>query len=555
MQTKLTLTKSKPAPQVSETEQAKALIKKLNQPLTKKAQHDLIEQTLVLAKTLIDTNKHADASNLLECAFTNTQANDAQLTRLFRLLLDAFDAEDNISQIIAYAPPALEHYERTNNLREKAHVHKILGFAYTFLYVFHEALENLTLAVNIYKQLNDPMGLANTYMAIGWASHRTKHYQKALQYFEAVKTITEQHNDKQFAGRAIGNIGNVYGAQGQHEKAIEYHKLALQNLHDNPFYRSLGYGNISSEYYRLEQYDKAIEYLKKALKELEFCQNATHEAWLHLQYGKALTEVRPDDAEPYLLHAIDVVTEKGIIEYVSEAHESLAKLYEKQGRCAEALRHYKCYAELEIKQLRDMNEKRTQALSVHLEVSRLEHESERYKQQTVELSSTIEELEELSSRDGLTGLYNRRYLDAKLANAFAQRQQTNQAFTVLIADIDNFKTVNDTFSHSTGDAVLKEVARIFNDTTWGSDCVARYGGEEFVVLFQDTTLVKARTVAEKIRQKIEAFPWETVHPDLSITISMGLSDNPNATDYQSVLALADKNLYLAKHNGKNQVRG
>jgi diguanylate cyclase (GGDEF)-like protein len=108
-------------------------------------------------------------------------------------------------------------------------------------------------------------------------------------------------------------------------------------------------------------------------------------------------------------------------------------------------------------------------------------------------------LQEISVRDGLTKLYNRRHFDEQAALLFAGAKRYDQPLTIMLGDIDHFKKVNDQFSHATGDEVLRQVARLLQDNTRASDIVARYGGEEFVLALPQTPLPQAAAFCEKLR--------------------------------------------------------
>jgi two-component system cell cycle response regulator len=164
------------------------------------------------------------------------------------------------------------------------------------------------------------------------------------------------------------------------------------------------------------------------------------------------------------------------------------------------------------------------------------------------------QLRELSVRDALTGLHNRRYFDEQCAQLFASAQRYQRPFSMMLGDIDHFKRVNDQFSHATGDEVLRRIGDILKSSMRASDLVARYGGEEFVVAFPETDQQQVWDACEVLRQRVETHPWHEVHPDLRITISMGLSSDPQATNFHTMLASADTLLYAAKRGGRNQVR-
>jgi diguanylate cyclase (GGDEF)-like protein len=161
-----------------------------------------------------------------------------------------------------------------------------------------------------------------------------------------------------------------------------------------------------------------------------------------------------------------------------------------------------------------------------------------------------EELERLSTSDALTGLHNRRFLTQRLSEELSRSNRHNCAFTVLMADVDEFKKYNDAFGHPAGDEVLKKVAKILLSSTRSVDCIARYGGEEFAVLLTDTTGDQARDVAERIRERVA----EKDFPGRKITISIGMAEFPqHGHSAEEVISSADEALYAAKRGGRNRI--
>ncbi len=152
---------------------------------------------------------------------------------------------------------------------------------------------------------------------------------------------------------------------------------------------------------------------------------------------------------------------------------------------------------------------------------------------------------ELSSLDSLTGLYNRRKFDALLAEHFTQ----DASLSLLIVDIDHFKTINDTFGHQQGDTVLKCFAKILLEHLRDGDICARWGGEEFVILLPDTPADAALSIAERIRKTTETAQILENHP---IRCSIGLTDRSGEDTVDSLFERADRLLYRAKQNGRNQ---
>jgi len=173
-----------------------------------------------------------------------------------------------------------------------------------------------------------------------------------------------------------------------------------------------------------------------------------------------------------------------------------------------------------------------------------------------ELMETNRRLELLSITDGLTKLYNHRYFQDELLRAFDESQRYQRPLSLAMVDIDFFKKVNDTYGHAVGDEVLKAVSRMFQQSIRSTDLAARYGGEEFAVMMPETELQDAITFAEKIRSLVESAEVPTAAGPLRITVSIGVSTVPHTrirTAHEVVVA-ADRALYRAKKNGRNQVQ-
>ena len=173
-----------------------------------------------------------------------------------------------------------------------------------------------------------------------------------------------------------------------------------------------------------------------------------------------------------------------------------------------------------------------------------------------ELIETNRRLELLSITDGLTKLHNHRHFQDELARAFEESQRYQRPLSLVIVDLDFFKKVNDTYGHAIGDEVLKTVARIFQDTIRSTDLAARYGGEEFGLMLPETELNDAIAFAEMIRATIEASPVQSSVGVIPVTVSIGVATVPHTRipSAKELIVAADKALYRAKKNGRNQVQ-
>ena len=172
----------------------------------------------------------------------------------------------------------------------------------------------------------------------------------------------------------------------------------------------------------------------------------------------------------------------------------------------------------------------------------------------VEATFLHEESKRLSLTDGLTGLWNRRQFELRVAQELERAARFGERFALVIIDLDNFKRVNDTYGHLVGDAVLVATAERLVEGTREVDTVARFGGEEFVLLLPQTELPGALKVAEKVREEVAGQPVETDAGPLAVSLSAGVACHPDdGTTLAQLLAAADGALYRAKAAGKNRV--
>lgn len=179
----------------------------------------------------------------------------------------------------------------------------------------------------------------------------------------------------------------------------------------------------------------------------------------------------------------------------------------------------------------------------------------RRKQYQDNLRNDLEQSVNLAVKDGLTGLFNRRYFDIHLKQIIEKTNKESIKLCLLMCDIDNFKHVNDTYGHQAGDKVLTIVSRILKNTLRVTDLIARFGGEEFTILLTDIDISKAIETAERVRVKIEYmnFHIEDQIEPLKTTISIGVTKYKKEESIESFIERADKAMYEAKTTGKNKV--
>ena len=161
---------------------------------------------------------------------------------------------------------------------------------------------------------------------------------------------------------------------------------------------------------------------------------------------------------------------------------------------------------------------------------------------------------QLSITDGLTNLYNRRHFELTFDREFKRARRCKSDLSIAVIDIDLFKSFNDTYGHSCGDYVLKELAYLLVENFRQTDIIFRYGGEEFVILLTETPLENAMIPLERLRREVENNNFRYKGQNLKVTISGGISSNNDIENLWDMFDLADKALYSAKESGRNMIK-
>lgn len=163
------------------------------------------------------------------------------------------------------------------------------------------------------------------------------------------------------------------------------------------------------------------------------------------------------------------------------------------------------------------------------------------------------ELEQLATRDQLTGLFNRRYVDQYLDGRIEEFRRYGRRFGIALIDLDHFKRINDQQSHEVGDEVLKRVARILTERCRETDVVARYGGEEFLLCFPEAQAYEVAEICEQLREAVATADWSNLSPEVIVSLSAGVAEMRSGLTRSALVNAADRKLYAAKNAGRNLV--
>lgn len=249
---------------------------------------------------------------------------------------------------------------------------------------------------------------------------------------------------------------------------------------------------------------------------------------------------RLPDAQAALDQAIELADARGLARLRARAREAQATLFAAAGRFEDAYEEHRRFHADATALHSAQRDARARALQAVFEATEARRDSEHFR--------------EMAHRDALTGLYNRRYVNERLPVLIAEAAAARQPISVALIDLDHFKRVNDTLSHATGDTVLQHVGELLQEAATGPAIAARMGGEEFLLILPGTDATEAVRRCERLRLRIRAHHWEPITGSLRVTTSVGVTTMlDDRTSPTAMISQADRNLYAAKRNGRDQV--
>ena len=500
---------------------------------------------------------------------------------------------------------ALDLLDEAGEARGRADVLNALGAVRRRGGWHTEAMRLHLAALDLHRAAGDRAGEALALGSIGSVYHLLGDFGRALEHHQASLGLREEIGDLPGIAYSLVNIGIIHGMMGEPERVIEYalRALAIHEDGGDPQAAAVCLVNLGNAYTDLGEDARALEYLDQAVSRLSTLGNHGDAAncisdigRIHERGGDAsralegyvrsrvllertgtriylpealmrlgALRVRMGDVDAGLgdLHdALRTAEEQGARQQIHSAHEALAQAYESVGNAARALEHHRAFHAAWCDVYGTETNARIQHALVHAEIEQTQREAELLREKNEALTRAAEEkalllaeLERQTREDALTGVFNRRYLDAQLATEWERALRFGRALTVAMVDIDHFKAVNDRFSHAVGDEVLRTVARLLRENTRGVDVVARYGGEEFCLILVETRAEEAARLCDRLRGLIADYDWSTIRPGIAVTVSIGVAGLHEGADApDALLAAADVRLYAAKHAGRNRVR-
>lgn len=388
----------------------------------------------------------------------------------------------------------------------------LMGYCYRYLSDYAAAHAVSEQSFTQFELLNRPHGKAICLTNIGYVCLHLGKWTEACEYFQkALRVHTEMNNRLGIAENliALGRTHMEEFLQTREQQTLAQATNYLYSAHDyaeqldSKQTLALVAFVLSETYKVMQNYRKAFEYHEEYAHLWEKFLSQESELRLQLTEERFISERERQALEIYRLKTVELV----------EAQEELKLL-----------------------------------------VEALQQADRRQSELLTQLAEKNAELERIAKEDVLTGLCNRRYIDQIMQQAFQEAQSHGGRLTIGILDLDHFKKINDQFSHQIGDEVLRTVAQLMKTRIGREGIAGRYGGEEFVLVFANASLERAALVADTVRRAVETHDWASIHPELTVTLSIGLCADTSLPSFEKMIAQADEKLYEAKKNGRNQIR-
>ena len=352
-------------------------------------------------------------------------------------------------------------------------------------------------------------------------------------------------------------------AQQEYAKGLAQVTRALELARElgNPYDEMHSLGQTGTMLRLLHSHEEAMKILDETIGAAKRLNEPFVQAEAMMERGSSLVaQGRLGEARQSFSDAIMLARQIGASGVLAEACESLSKVAEDEGDLRNALALYKEFHAVREAELAGSRKHAATAAQLWLDFQDASRRASQYRERAETLAADhaaltrkAKALTEVSEQDPLTSLLNRRGLDARIGALVEASEGSSAPITVALIDIDRFKRINDTFSHAVGDAVLKRVAAIIREQCRQDDLPVRYGGDEFLLVLAGADIAMGTRVLARLKETVDACPWEREAPGLDVTLSIGIAQRPRRGTLAAAIAAADEALYDAKAAGRNRI--
>lgn len=500
------------------------------------------------ARNLILDGRYEDGLEVLDGVLVSP-VSPARRLRALELSVNANYLIHNYDRAFDLLARALLLFPETDDARQKADVLTLVSRLYSDVGEHGLALESAAESLDMAKGTGHPRTIFNSLYSLLLVQKNADFAGFALERTKELWEQGQQSGDPISVASAMMLIGSIYNAVGRHEEAIGWSRRAIDRNQETGF--------LNGEL--------------EARKEL----------------GMALMEMgREEEALPILIGLVDQFQSRENWRNLMEIHEAIAAIHEQNGRYAEAMHHLSGFRDASRRFNDEQRARRLAYLQAEFENQRRNQELVLLRQESRLLAMREETAEaqrstwligtgmliligllliglllrfradrrryrRLSEIDGLTGLFNHRRFHHAVENALAENRARGRVSSLVAADVDLFKQINDRYGHQAGDQVLRKLGALLLEQFPSPCIVGRIGGEEFAVFLPDHNRLQTHQRIREFRDRIR--PIEFNGNSIEVTLSFGLLESRRESRLEKLRARADHALYRAKRAGRNQV--
>jgi len=420
-----------------------------------------------------------------------------------------------------------------------------------------------TLEINIFNSLGSALISANR------TEDAARHIETGIELAQATENhdlLTKLLLNQSLLAKHRGDglaVADDAAAQAEYARglALVTRALDLARKLGNPYDEAQCLGQTGTMLRLLHSQAEAEEILKQTL-ELGRTLNEPHvQAEALMERGSLLmAEGRLAEAQKCLSDAIVLARRISASSVLAEACEALSLALEKGGDHASALTLYKEFHAVREAELAGSRKHAATAAQLWIDFQDASRRASQYRERAetlaadhAALTKKAEVLAEVSQQDPLTGLLNRRGLDAYIGTLVGASEVNGVPLTLAVIDVDLFKRINDTFSHSVGDTVLRRVSSVIRAHCRQDDLPVRYGGDEFLLVLAGADLATGTRVLQRLKRASDACLWQSEVPGLTVTLSIGIASHVRGATIAATIAAADEALYAAKAAGRDRI--
>ena len=420
-----------------------------------------------------------------------------------------------------------------------------------------------TLEINIYNSLGSALISANRmeeaarYLRTGLELAQAANNRNLL-----TKLLHTQSLLAKQRGDGMAKSGDA-AAQQEYARGLAQATRALELARElgNPYDEAHCLGQTGTLLRLLHSHAEALQILDETIELGKRLNEPYVQAEAMMERGSSLlAQGNLDASRQSFFEAIVLARQIGATSVLAEACESLSKVLEDAGDHKSALALYKEFHSVRESELAGSRKHAATAAQLWLDFQEASKRASQYRERAESLAADhaalarkAKALTEVSEQDPLTSLLNRRGLDAHIEALVAASDAGAEPLTVALIDIDRFKRINDTFSHSVGDTVLRRIAAIIRDQCRQNDLPVRYGGDEFLLVLANADAALGARVLARLKETVDAFPWAREAAGLQVTLSIGIAARPRGGPVAATIAAADEALYDAKAAGRNRI--